>query len=297
MIQFLLVALTLSSLFQDASSVTLDFLVTGRDGAAITDLSPADVELKVGGKVRPILSLDLIAPQDGGRTILLIVDEATLYRLEPVVKEGVTRLLASLQPGDTITYLSTRRSRTNLTPGKAFAASSVESMVAGPGELYTCLADMLTNIESFAKRLPAGRGSTLAVIARGHPEGAASGSEGDAAPCTPRRDQMRQAAELLAARQINLLLFTASDTSRSEGFDTLASNTGGSSHLLTWADTGTLERAIASTRTFYRATIAADRAAPERPQRVQLRVKRPRVKITTVSALALRPSAAPAVVK
>ncbi|HJR60288.1 MAG TPA: hypothetical protein VJ813_12835 [Vicinamibacterales bacterium] len=266
---------------QESPAITLDFLVTSPDADAPADLTAADVVLKVGGKVRPLTSLELVAPADGRRNILLLVDEATLFALEPVVKEAVSKLVASLLPGDRIAYVSTRRGRvTPLTLKHEAATASLEAMVTGPGILHTCLSDMLTSIRTLARTLPRGRATTLAVISRGSPYDPTFGTDSGAG-CTPRKDVMREVEEVISAAQINLHLLTADHASRSWGLDTLAGNIGGLPGLLTWANATALERAVASTSRYYRATFAADPTAPPRPQRVDLRVNRPKVKIRT----------------
>jgi hypothetical protein len=260
------------------TGVTLDFLVTSADPPA--DLTAADVVLKVGGKVRPLTSLELVAPADGGRSILLYVDEATLFGLEPVAKNAVAKLLASLRPGDRIAYVSANRGRlTSLTFEHATATASLETMVTGPGVLWTCLTEMMTNIQTLASTLPPGRSTTLAVISRGRPYDPSWGRGGSG--CTPDTEALREAAEVISASQINLHLLTADHVTRSWGLDTLAANIGGVSGLLTWKDASALERSVAASSRYYRATFAADTTAPPRPQRVDLNVKRPKVKIRT----------------
>jgi hypothetical protein len=272
-------------------AVAIDFLALGRDGQPVPDLTSADIQLKIGGKTAPITTLERISREDGGRRILLLLEEATVHTLEPVVQEGVKTLLASLLPGDQVTLVSTRRPSASLIRGPQAVARAVESLQAGPGRLYSCLSDSLVNIEKMVENLPRGRASTLVLLASGHPEGAATGSEGDAAPCTPRRDAMRKASHLLADAQINVMLFTVDDTNRSWGFETLASNIGATSRLLSWADTGTLARAIAETRSFYRATFDVGPAPPDRPQRVELKTTRRNVKLHASPTLTLKPQA------
>jgi hypothetical protein len=103
----------------------------------------------------------------------------------------------------------------------------------------------------------------------------------EAAGCTPRAEAMRPVAETISTAQINVHLVTVDETSRSWGLETLASNTGGLTGLVTWANTGALARAVGTPTGYYRATFAADRTAPSRPQRVDLRVHRPKVSIRT----------------
>ena len=271
---------------QGATS-TLDFLALGRDGKPVADLTSADVVLKIDGKARPITRLEHIADPEDGRHILLLLEESTVYSLEPVVRDGVTKLLASLRPDEDVTLVSTRQTTAPVIEGAEAITRAVDAFTTGPGTLYSCLSDTLRNIERMAARLPRGRASTLVLLARGHPEGAATGNEADAAPCTPRRDAMRKASERLANLQINVMLFTVDDTNRSWGFETLASNIGATSRLLTWANTDTLAHALDEVRSFYRASFEVGAPVPERPLRVDLKVEGRDVRIQTSPVLTL----------
>jgi hypothetical protein len=266
---------------------TLEFVAVDAGGKPVTDLTSAELELKIGGRIRPLLDVEHIAPADGGRRILLLLEEATVFNLEPVVRDGVKALLASLLPGDEITLISTRQRSAPVVRGHEAITRAVESLNAGPGTLHSCLSDTLRNIETMAMRLPRGRTSSLVVLGRGNPEGAATGPEGDAAPCTPRRDALRKASERLADHQINVILLTVHETNRSWGYDTVAANIGATSGLLTWADTNSLGRAVAETRSVYRASFAVDVPVPDLPQRVELKSTRRDVKIRTSAVLTL----------
>jgi hypothetical protein len=268
-----------------ALPLTLDFILTTSDGDAPGDLTPADVTLKVGGKVRPILNLELL-PATTPHQIVLIVDEPTLYNLEKPAKDAIHKLLATVRPGDRVTYMSTRGGRAE--PGKDAAAKAADAMVTGPGVLYSCLDDLMTMIERAAKTMPKGRMGFLAVIARGHPDGPTLDRDA-AGGCTPHRDATRKTEEVIAASQVNLQLFTVSETNSSWGLDTLASNIGGRTGLITFANTNALERALNENRRHYRATIAADPSAPERPQRVDLKVAKKNVKVRTSATLVINP--------
>jgi hypothetical protein len=277
----------------DVPAVTLDFVLTSSKGEAPADLTPAEVTVKVGGKVRPLLSLESIDTRAAGRDIILIVEEPTLYALEKVAIDAIHKAVDSLQPRDRITYASTRGGKATVEPGSDITKKKASAMVTGPGALYTCLSDLLVNIETFTKRLPRGRTSFLAVIARGHPEGAAARPEQEGG-CTPRRDALRQTGKLVSAAQINLHLFTVDHTSRSWGLDTVAANTGGGASLLTWSNSDGIVRALMASRRVYRATFAADPSAAEVPQRVEFKVSRPDVKVQTSPTLEIHPSRLPA---
>jgi hypothetical protein len=269
-----------------APSRTLDFLALDRDGKPVGDLTSAEIELKIDGERRPITRLEKKTESEGTRHILLLLEEPTVYSLEPVVRDGVQKLLASLEPSDDVSLVSTRQTAAPVVRGAEAISQRVESLQAGPGTLYSCLSDTLNNIEAMAQRLPRGRASTLVVLARGHPEGAATGSEGDAAPCTPRRDAMRKASDRLAGLQINVMLFTVDAVNRSWGFETMASNIGATSHLLTWANTDALTEAIERARVFYRLSFDPGSSIPDRPLRVELKVKGRDVKIQTSPVVA-----------
>ena len=116
------------------AEITLDFIATSQDGQAVTNLAMADINLKVGGKQRPVRSLELVIPAETGRTILLLADEATLYAMEPVAKEAIAKLVASLKPKDNIGYLSARSGR--LSPPSTeheLVTRAADAMVTGPG--------------------------------------------------------------------------------------------------------------------------------------------------------------------
>ena len=262
------------------AEITLDFIATGQDGHAVTNLALADIILKVGGKQRPVRSLELVIPAETGRTILLLIDEATLYAMEPVAKEAIAKLVASLKPKDRIGYFSARSGR--LSPPSTEhepVTRAADAMVTGPGVLQTCLSGMLRTIEDLARSLPRGRSSTLVVLSRGSDYDPTFGT-GEAAGCTPRPEAMRPVAETISAAQMNVHLVTVGETS-SWGLLTLASNTGSLTGLVSWANTDTLVRAVGTPASYYRATFAADDTAPSRPQRVDLRVHRSKVSIRT----------------
>jgi hypothetical protein len=275
------------------AGITLDFIATGPDGQPVLDLSAADVILKVNGKLRPLRSLERVPADERGRTILLLVDEATLYALEPVVKEAIAKLVASLKPFDRIGYVSTRTGRISAPSTRHNpVTTAAEAMVTGPGVLQTCLSDLLRSIEVLTRTLPRGRSSTLVVLSRGSSFDPTFGTS-EAAGCTPRSEALRPVADTVSAAQINLHLLTVDETNRSWALDTLAGNTGGLTGLVTWADTGTLARAVAMPASYYRATFAADEKAPARPQRVDLHVRRPNVTVRTSPTVQVREAPAP----
>lgn len=270
---------------QPERTTTLDFIATTNDGS-LPPLSRDDVSLKVGGRQQRIQSLESITGTALTRHVVLLVDEATLYNLEPVVKDAVEKLLASLAPGDLVSFFSTRHggTRTSLTPNRKRIADAVATMTTGPGVLWTCQNDLIRMIGQMANDLPRGRGSSIAVISRGHPEGPSPAGDSGGGPCTPRRDELRQLEEAVGVAQVNLHLFTVDETNRSWGFDNIAANAGATSGLLTWSSHDGLARAIHSPPGYYRLAFVWD-ARTDRAQRVELRTKDKNLKIRTSSVL------------
>ena len=267
-----------------ATTNTLDFIVTARDGG-MPALSPADVSLKIGGRQQVVERVEAFSGAALTRHIMLVVDEGTLYSLEPVVKEAVDKLLASLAPGDAVSFVSTRRGGTNieLTRDRKRITDAVAAMKTGPGVLWLCQTDMIRVIGGLAKDLPKGRGSSIVVISRGDSEGPSMEGDSGGGPCTPKRDDMRKLEEAIAVAQVNLHLFTVDDpqhTWSSWGFDNIAANTGGASGQLTFSNRDGLVRAIHSQPGYYRATFTWN-APTDRAQRVELRTKDKALKVRT----------------
>ena len=269
------------------SFITLDFTATV-DGQAVKDLTSAEVSVKVAGKNRPLTSLEFIPTHDGGRNVLLLVDEPTLYAMEPIVTEAVGKLLSSLRPTDRISFASTRRGHlVPLTDEHERVKRVLAAMVTGPGALYTCMTDLSRTIETLAKAMPRGRASTLVVLSRGADEDPEFGDNG-ASGCTPRKDFLRDISEAVTATQINLHFFTVDPNAESWGMLSLASTIGGSTGRLSWSDRSGLDRLLASQTGFYRATFAADPSAPERPQRLDIKTTRKKVKLKAPSLVRLK---------
>ena len=268
-----------------APPTTLDFVVTAPPDGGLPVLSPDDISLKIGGRQQRVEKIQSISGPALTRYVVLVVDEATLYSFEPVVKDAVDKLLASLAPGDHVAFYSTRQGGTvtNLTTDFKKITAAVSTIKTGPGVLWSCQSDMMRLIGKVAADLPKGRSSSLAVISRGHPEGPSPQGDSGGGPCTPKRDDLRQLEEAIAVAQINVHLFTVDETQRawsSWGFDNIAGTTGATSGQLTWKNQDALMRAIQSQAGYYRLTFAWD-APTNRAQRVELRAKDKDLKVRT----------------
>lgn len=286
------------------SLATLDLFISGPDGPVTGPLTPADIELKIDGRVRAVRQLELIEPPDAKastisapgqpptgtqRYIVLLIDEPTLFGLEPIVKDAVRALLASLVPRDLVAFYSTRGGdrRTALTPRHETVRAYVDSMITGPGVLWSCQRELMQMVEGLAPELPPGRSTTIAVLSRGHPSGGSFAGDSESGPCAPRREHLRKLEETIAVAQINFHLLTVDETSRSWGLDTIAGNTGGTKALLTWSDAGALERSVRATARFYRASFVWG-PGDSRTHRVEVRATNPAYKVRTSPVLRAR---------
>jgi len=109
---------------QSTTLVTVGFRVLARDGSPVLDLKPEEVVLKVGGRAREIVAIELMrsvgavapgsavaapplfvtnAPLVGGRVVRLLVDEEAIEpgHDEPV-KRALGQLVAALAPEDQV---------------------------------------------------------------------------------------------------------------------------------------------------------------------------------------------------
>jgi len=113
-----------------APPVTVDFLAIGRDGVPAVDLAPGQVELKVDGRPRALVSLRYVTAADQrtspapvldppyatnlasdlehpGRAIVLVVEDDSLDTgRERAMREAVAMLLMSLAPRDRVAVVT-----------------------------------------------------------------------------------------------------------------------------------------------------------------------------------------------
>ncbi len=114
----------------------VDFRVVAGDGEPVADLKPADVTLRVGGRVRSLKSLEFVrvgtekgagaaasklpppfatnavVASGGGtrREVLIVVDELSVAPgKEPPIREALHQMLAAFTPADRVGVISTRQ--------------------------------------------------------------------------------------------------------------------------------------------------------------------------------------------
>lgn len=113
-----------------ARLLAVDFVAVGANGVPVTDLKAEDVTLKVGGRTRPIRSLEYVAvadantadgpvagpslrpygsnaTPDAGRTIVLIIDQETIRpNREGSMRAHINAFLRGLGPEDRVALLT-----------------------------------------------------------------------------------------------------------------------------------------------------------------------------------------------
>lgn len=116
---------------QGSTIITVDFRALTRDGTPILDLKSQEVTLKVGGRPREIVALELIQvaggpdarskppvaapaapfvtnapPLGGGRDVTIVLDEEGIVPgTEKPVRDALANLVASLSPADRVGWL------------------------------------------------------------------------------------------------------------------------------------------------------------------------------------------------
>ena len=116
---------------QGSTIITVDFRALTRDGTPILDLKSQEVTLKVGGRPREIVALELIQvaggpdarskppvaapaapfvtnapPPGGGRDVTIVLDEEGIVPgTEKPVRDALANLVASLSPADRVGWL------------------------------------------------------------------------------------------------------------------------------------------------------------------------------------------------
>ncbi len=107
-----------------AQLLVVDFVATGPDGAPLTSLSPSDVTIRLGGRVRTVQALEYVpaastphtnvppafadnAEPGAPRSIVLMVDQDTIRPGQTVVvRDAIQRLLTGLAPRERVALVT-----------------------------------------------------------------------------------------------------------------------------------------------------------------------------------------------
>jgi hypothetical protein len=297
---------------------TVEFIATTADGALVTDLTAADLSLKVNNRDRAVSSLELIqfgasgsalpAPfgtnslSGAGRSYVLIVDEESLRPgLENVVKDEITAFEQALPVSDRLGLFTIPRGTTSLAPTsdrESFRSAVAKiqgrmkaSMTAAERRCHT--RDTLAAMAGILGGAATTGGVTPVIFFSTGLVGASSGSGALGGPddCAVQPSEFQRLGGAADASRAQLYLVRAEqnqDRTSSEGLENLVGVTGGDMLYLTGAEGGALARIVKETSAYYVATFTAD--AGERnggSARVELVSARPGVAIRARTTVAI----------
>jgi hypothetical protein len=299
---------------------TIDFRATTAKGETVTDLTAADVSVKVGGRERRIRSLDVITPArafepasapagplpppfavtpaaDTGavRHVMLIVDEGLIpFGSEQPLKDGVARLLEALSPRDRVGLVSLKPggAQIDYTTDRAGIQSAVNAMVGGrsvndPSYMRLVLNAIRANVGS----IPRGLSSSVLFISGGVSASASASMRDISMPMAGgsrvQPDELRAVEQAIELSQVNAHVVHVG-AAISQGLNNLAGSIGAGTALLSFADATTLARVVAPSSSHYRVTFDGDASdRPGAPQRVELRVARQNVRADAPSLVTI----------
>jgi hypothetical protein len=124
---------TASDHAQTPATQTIEFVAVAAEGGVVADLTPSHVSLKVGGKDRPVTSLELVrydsptsvlpapfatnAAADAGRDFVVVVDEESMRPgTENAVRESLVAFASSLPARDRLGLFTVPRGSQSVAP-------------------------------------------------------------------------------------------------------------------------------------------------------------------------------------
>jgi hypothetical protein len=295
---------------------TLDFVAIGADGQPVTDLTAAQVSLKVGGKDRAVTSLELVrfggtasalpapfatnASSDAGRDFIIVVDEETLRAgLDATVRDALIAFEKQISVRDRLGLFTLPRGSTSMAPttdraqfqaavagvqGRAKSNITTTDRLCHDRDVVTALASIMTSANSKGAPTPViFVSSALTAPASGVSSTASS------ADCqlTPNEFQKTgQAADLARAQFYVVRPEESSDTGLTEGLENLVGVTGGQMLALGNVTDGAMSRIARETAGYYVATFGVDNSDRNGANhRVEIKTARPGVTLRTRNAV------------
>jgi hypothetical protein len=297
-------------------TATVDFRASV-SGTAIADLTASEVVVRVGGRERPVRELRLIthAPDEApepsrvaaasvpppysvtadeapaaARHVMIVVNEGVIpFGGEAPLRDGVSRLLASLAPRDRVGLISLqpRGAQIGYTTDRAAIQSAVDAMVGGRGLVDACAARViLDTLRTTASAMPRGLSSTILFVSAGPSSSDANPRQAVSSQACLRREEITAAQRTLAFAQVATYVVRVG-TGRAPMLEDLAGSIGAETEMLSFVDPEGLVRAVHAAETYYRATFElSDADQPGLPQRLDVRVQRPGVSVTAPALLA-----------
>lgn len=289
--------------------MTVDFVATNASGQPVTDLKPADVSVKIGGKQRAVSSLEFKKAEGGGggavsalpapfavnsggagRNLLILIENDSLkIGTERAVRESLDQVLSQLGPADRVAFSVAPRDTVQLGFGSGLpAVRAAVAKFAGtrPASVTTSEAacrsrDTLVLLRAL---LDAQAGSeaptTVVFISAGLSLPTTINRGGDSVTCEVLTEHYQGLANSVAQGRINLYVVQGDDTitGRDNGLENLAGVAGAGGVLR--ALPGGLTRIVSESSGYWLATVAGD--AGDRPGSVtKMELKVTREGVTT----------------
>ncbi len=273
-----------------AGPATVEFIALTADGQPVTDLTAAQITLRVGNKDRAISSLELVrfgattpvsalpmpfgtnSIADAGRSFVAIIDEETLRPgLEVGVKEALADFEKSLAPNDRLALFTIPRGTIALPPTTdraAFRAAldrvqgrGKASMSASERRCHT--RDTVTALDSLLGAAGnTGGGLTPVLFFTTGLVGAAASTAAMDSPddCVVQPSVFQRvgvSADVANAQFYVIRPEQSSDRTAAEGLENLVGVTGGQMLFLT-GEGGAMPRIARETQAYYTATFTAE---------------------------------------
>jgi hypothetical protein len=312
------VGLAATSAYAQSPTTTVDFRATV-SGKAITDLRPAEVAVRLGGRERPVRELRLITHVPGVATdpspaaapaipppfivtpeedpapvrhVMIVLDEGLIrFGGEVPLRDGVSRLLAALSPRDRVALISLHPdgAQVGYTADRRAIQSAVDAVVGGRGIADACpFRVILETLRTTASSMPRGLSSTILLVSAGGPSSfdpnrpqTVTGGQSCVRP-----EEITAVERALAFAQVSTYAVHVG-TGLSPGLNDVAGSIGAETERLSFSDPGGLARAVGVAETYYRATFElSDADKPGVPQRLEVRVQRPGVDVKAPALLA-----------
>lgn len=296
---------------------TVEFIATSADGQLVTDLTAAQVTLKVANKDRQVSSLEFVRPgapastlpapygtnglAGSARSFVFIVDEESLRPgLENVLRDEILGFEKTLPAGDRVGLFTIPRGTTSLVPTndrEAFRGVVAKiqgrmkpSMSASERRCHT--RDTLQALAGALGSIPSAGGVTPVLFFSSGLVGATAGSNmGGPDDCLVQPSEFQRlgpAADGARAQFYVVRPEQNQDRTAAEGLENLAGVTGAEMLFLTGTDGGALPRIARETTGYYVATFTAEgNERTGQSARLELRSTRPEVTIRARATVAI----------
>ena len=293
--------------------LAFDFIATTADGKPVTDLTPADLQLKIGGKPRTVTALTLktiqpaaaaepaanapaagvtppfvvndAKPKTEGRSFLIAVDtDSMLPGTEPAVQKAIEGMLAGLGPGDRVAFSVVPRdvAQVPLTTDLARVRTAVAALKSQrPGSVSTAEAlcrtrDSLNALNGLMPQLAGYEGARAVIFIAASLSTPGNASSSTAGSCEVTKEHYDAIRTMSADARANVYLVQADAGSlgRNDGLDWFAGQTGAGS-VLRVVNEGFAPKVLSEASSYWVATIAPDPSdKPGQHQQVDLKISK-----------------------